>query len=359
MFYVSLGFSGALLVVSVGAAAWAASPLRAALKWAVAIPLLPLLLTLLLTPVVIQSCLTALGLSLVAGLRRSPRSRTALVSLAAFLMTWVFVGTQVLGDERKYARLRAEFPYESLAGRIRPPGPSPSPTDAMRLDGLERRMDGGDERASVLGMLHETPHRILIGSDAFGRTLLGYPWWKKYLPSREQRLAPLQPEELSGQVSDGIIRWAGLPTAMSLWPLHENCVVDFVNPRGFGFVKDRRHVAGFEPHGFTKVPETAGEWKVASLDLVGILRHENPVVYVSAKLPRMEELRDAPTRPPDAFESAALEALRKGADLHLGDGPEATRFVGAIRSTKQCLACHGGERGALLGAFTYRLRPAK
>jgi hypothetical protein len=28
-------------------------------------------------------------------------------------------------------------------------------------------------------------------------------------------------------------------------------------------------------------------------------------------------------------------------------------MLGAIRSTRQCLSCHGGNRGDLLGAFSY------
>ena len=143
-----------------------------------------------------------------------------------------------------------------------------------------------------------------------------------------------------------------------LGKLHEDGFLDFVNPKGFGYVKDRQHVAGFLSHGFSKMPEPAGEWKVATLELVGLQRHEKPVVYVSPKLPRMDELKDAPIRPLAAFETTALKALREGADMHTGDNPGDVRFLGAIRSTKHCIECHGGERGALLGAFTYRLMPA-
>jgi len=49
-----------------------------------------------------------------------------------------------------------------------------------------------------------------------------------------------------------------------------------------------------------------------------------------------------------------LAALRKGEDLYVRED----RMLGSIRSTKQCIACHGGERGVLLGAFSYTLRPA-
>jgi mono/diheme cytochrome c family protein len=30
-------------------------------------------------------------------------------------------------------------------------------------------------------------------------------------------------------------------------------------------------------------------------------------------------------------------------------------MLGAVRSTRQCVACHGGDRGDLLGAFSYAL----
>ena len=30
-------------------------------------------------------------------------------------------------------------------------------------------------------------------------------------------------------------------------------------------------------------------------------------------------------------------------------------MLGAIRSAKQCVQCHGGQRGDLLGAFSYTL----
>ena len=45
--------------------------------------------------------------------------------------------------------------------------------------------------------------------------------------------------------------------------------------------------------------------------------------------------------------------LRQGEDLFTsGDG---LRMLGAVYSLKQCVACHGGERGDLLGALSYRL----
>jgi hypothetical protein len=136
--------------------------------------------------------------------------------------------------------------------------------------------------------------------------------------------------------------------------LHTNGVLDFVHAPGFGFVKDRKHVAGFQAHGFSEVPKSAAKWEVGKLELVSLLLNKEPVVYLSDRLPRMSELRGAPTRPLDRFETAGLAALRQGEDLHI----EGTRMVGSIRATKQCLECHGGSRGELLGAFSYSLRLA-
>src|SRR5262249_61836230 len=98
-------------------------------------------------------------------------------------------------------------------------------------------------------------------------------------------------------------------------------------------------------------------WAVERLELVGLLKYEEPVVYLSDYLPRMDELRDAPTRPLDAFEQEALAALRGGQDLMVQDGPDRMRMLGSLRAAKQCLRCHRVEHGELLGAFSYRLVP--
>src|SRR6185437_2554396 len=114
-----------------------------------------------------------------------------------------------------------------------------------------------------------------------------------------------------------------------------------------------------QPHQFSKQPAPVRRWSLKTLDLVGLVMHDEPVAYVSANLPRMDELRRAPTRPLDAFEAAGLESLRGGEDLFVRDTPDGQRrALGAIRSGKQCLSCHEGQRGELLGAFSYTLFPA-
>jgi hypothetical protein len=133
-------------------------------------------------------------------------------------------------------------------------------------------------------------------------------------------------------------------------------VADFSYLSGGGYTKDRRHVAGFRPHAFSQVPKADERWSVETVDLVSLLCHTEPVAYVSVTLPRMEELRDASTRALDAFESSSLTKLQAGDFLVVGEGKGQLRLFGAIRAGRQCVACHGCERGDLLGAFSYILK---
>jgi hypothetical protein len=70
----------------------------------------------------------------------------------------------------------------------------------------------------------------------------------------------------------------------------------------------------------------------------------------------MDQLRDVPTLPLDRFERFALDTLRQGEGIFITQGEEGVRMLGAVRSTNRCVACHGGDRGDLLGAFSYTLR---
>jgi hypothetical protein len=135
--------------------------------------------------------------------------------------------------------------------------------------------------------------------------------------------------------------------------MHQSNLLDFVNVSGFGYVNDRRHVAGFQSHRFSKQPEPVELWKLQTLNLVGLVMYDKPVAYVSDNLPRMDELREAPTRSLDPFELRGLAALRGGEDLFARQTPDGLRMLGALRCAQQCADCHGATRGHLLGAFSY------
>jgi hypothetical protein len=131
--------------------------------------------------------------------------------------------------------------------------------------------------------------------------------------------------------------------------------------KGFGFIEDREHVKGFQAHHFHAMPSLKASptqtqrWRIQSLELVSLLKHEEPVAYLSKHLPRMDELRDAPTRPLNPFEKSALSKLQKGDDLQTETTTNQIHMLGSIRALNQCLTCHRVQRGDLLGAFSYTL----
>lgn len=90
-----------------------------------------------------------------------------------------------------------------------------------------------------------------------------------------------------------------------------------------------------------------------------MLRHETPVTYVSDNLPSMNELKDSPIRPLNAFEKASIESLRREKNVEIREDLNRIYMVGSIRAAKDCLDCHSVRRGELLGAFSYELQRVK
>ena len=157
------------------------------------------------------------------------------------------------------------------------------------------------------------------------------------------------------------------PTRERLAHLHENALVDFLNPNGFGYVMDIGHVAGFQPHQFRQTPvlftqenAPAGKverWAVVRLELVSLHRHDRPCVYVADALPRMADSQEGPTRPLVPFERKALEALKAGDDLATESSGDRIRMVGSLRprdsawnaTTRSAATCSVRSRGSCSG----------
>src|SRR5262249_51591127 len=123
-----------------------------------------------------------------------------------------------------------------------------------------------------------------------------------------------------------------LPSLEALAGLHWQNGANFASPETLGYIKKRKEAAGFDPHKFRYPPYLAGlptlnqpdlkpkdqpkeRWALKRLELVSLLKHERPVVYVSAQLPRMEDLKNAPTRDLDGFEAAGLKQLEAGEEI--------------------------------------------
>jgi hypothetical protein len=236
--------------------------------------------------------------------------------------------------------------------------------NALTVKGSEYRRDSitlamRSRRNTMLERLHEGNVNAFINATGFGvgRVIRpAHPSEKNLTPDVEWvNSNVLQPGTRTGSAEMPFVTI--LPEShQNYLDLHNEGLVDFLNPNRYGYVKDRQHVAGFLSHRFSKVPEPLVEWKIHRLDLVSLLLHSEPQVYVSDYLPRMDELKKSAVRPLDPFEIAALKKLREGEDLVTGKHTGGMRMFGSIRTTQQCIQCHGGKRGDLLGAFTYELR---
>jgi hypothetical protein len=107
---------------------------------------------------------------------------------------------------------------------------------------------------------------------------------------------------------------------------------------------------------FPKVePKDKERWALRRLELVSLLKHDKPVVYVSHVLPRMDDLKKAKTRALTPFEEAGLKQLQEGKDLVTAATTNRIHLLGALRANAQCLKCHQAERGELLGVFSYEM----
>ncbi len=279
---------------------------------------------------------------------RRTRRFYLLISIGIAVLILNYTHRLIRRDEAEFARLREQYPFESLQDRLPPPpnetSPSLPPDSMKRLDRLEDEMgwQRHEYRSLLLKRLHEEKIGLFLNSPGFGLGRMnGRPTEHElYLPDWEVPKPWVQ-------ASDPVSNWS---TRKDWNDHHYRNVFDFLSPEGFGYFKDREHVAGFQAHRFASSPG------VDSIELVGLLLHEKPVAYVSDELPRMDQLRMGPTRPLNDFESVGLAKLRKGEDLVVESMSSKMRMLGSIRSTKQCLECHGGQRGDLLGAFSYILK---
>ncbi|MEO1530154.1 MAG: hypothetical protein AAFX06_32545 [Planctomycetota bacterium] len=167
-----------------------------------------------------------------------------------------------------------------------------------------------------------------------------------------------------------------VPSRPRLESYFQSNLLEFTQSGRNGFAKDVDHVAGFLPHRLMtqsnirmgaprfprglETPVFASDWGVKTLQLVSLLKHDRPKVYVSKTLPNMESLPEANVRDLDGFESRALERLYNGEDLCIEGRQNQVRMLGSLRAIEQCRDCHFVKRGQLLGAFSYefaRLAP--
>jgi len=267
-------------------------------------------------------------------------------------------------------------------------------------------------RGEMLQLLHESTAGEFVEANGFGVGRFQYPFDASRLPLESAERMPLDcerpifpaapqlpaTEPLNSDV-DGEV-----PSSPSLWGLsylHLQESGNFLLEPRLGYAATLDETRGFQPHAFTRQPavvdgkvdpkrpqdpfrryringdlseavrlheppppsfadvRTSRNWYLRNLQLVSLLKHNEPRAYITENLPNMEELSSdtVPTRTLDEFEQAALARLQQDEDIVIDDtsAPNSIRMFGSLRADIHCLSCHSGDRGRLLGAFTYTL----
>lgn len=268
--------------------------------------------------------------------------------------------------------MREEFPVVSLADRLtyergrnrsRDIRANPRKLDAeprRKLKEFEQSLEYGTRRATDLRMIHGRQYERFVRSMGFGVMRMRRP------NAEYVRMPPLRDigfNEIYLGEPDPYGHWDfNFLGGESAADLHEFSRADFLHPDGFGYVPERMKASGFIEHAMHKSPveATAGKefWTIERLELVSLLKFDEPRVYVLDHLPRMDQLSsdDVPTRPLGEFEKSALEMLWTEHDFVFRERENEYRMLGSLRAAKQCLDCHSVKRGELLGAFTYVVR---
>jgi hypothetical protein len=361
----------------------------------VVIPLIgvTILLVALGSPAVYTSTAVVVIITAGCAIARVRTARFWIAATAAACLPYLVIAPSMFATYREVQQLRRENPVESLTSRLAyeepmrkimlsspyvADDPERKPTAVGKRMTEELQRDESYRRREALWMLFDM--HVEFASDFMNTEGQGDDRTPRRLPPRraevelpEPEPIPVVPEteEAPGPDSTG----AAPPDAEiasqadnELSGFHAEGVVDFVNPASFGALDwysdsprdPLERVIGFQAHAFRHRPQfprrRGATWKIEQLQLVSLLKHPEPVAYQSDNLPRMDELREARTRPLTEFESKAVERLQAGEELVVHETRDTIEMLGAVRAMSVCNECHQVPRQTLLGAFTYRLR---
>jgi hypothetical protein len=306
-----------------------------------------------------------------------------------------------LPELRERDAIQREYPMVSLAERLKYEA-SAGPVDAkpqvelpekllQRLEETESRKNGFSPRTHALARAHNSTHADFIAAAGFGSARV-LKLRRRYVELPDLSPIPYESAPTRGEsrfdangsaaeVSDEPISSERFFLRSDLLLMHDESFLDFFDPLRMGYVRDVRHVAGFQSHRFSQMPGTETiernrwqrkgatmpnppprvswrrRWPIVRLELIGMLRHGKPVAYVSDHLPQLEELASYPIRDLTDFEQSALDQLRDKEDVVIDYQPNRIRMVGSLRADQNCQKCHSVARSELLGALSYELLP--
>jgi len=314
------------------------------------------------------------ALFVVSGLQKFVQKRfVQVVSIVLFsiplLATFVrMVGWQQVRSEYPTVSLAPRLEYETSRSKFTVPSNLKLQSDEQEFVDLMEREAVYNVRRRSLAAAHASRVQQFIKGPGFGvgRMLTPEPFRAssfsevRLIPQREK--LPLPSEAISASDETPVpVREIDLDRKKLGGQLRIESLNQFFNERDFGLIIDRQHVAGFIPHRFVDFPDADhshfSDMKIQRIELVSLLKHDPPAVYLSDNLPNMAELTKVPVRPLDDFEQRGLLELRAGETFYMEEFPRKIRMLGSLLAYIQCCECHSVPEHTLLGAFSYQIGP--
>jgi hypothetical protein len=153
-------------------------------------------------------------------------------------------------------------------------------------------------------------------------------------------------------------------TWKSTGEMHDFFVASFIATPGMGSGRMVPMRLQFDPQQRLELPDDeesvsqapqrarATAWMISELELIGIAKHDQPVVFTRIGHGTGERERSL-----NDFEGQAVAALRSGKSIVSRRSDDGMLLIGAIRARSTCLRCHRSHReGDVLGAFRYVLQ---
>ena len=325
-------------------------------------------LSLFVSPVILlQFALTAIIWIAWRNNSKNPRY-FAIASLLAAAAAYIYPTWTYLAREQEYDHLRMQYPIESLDQRLPPrretPKAEPIPSQTLeRLTQVEELAEvlSRDRRIYHLRQLHEEKVNRFIESPGFGVGRMvrdpPNPTERNLKPREDDEHFVPQPSSPGHPSSlfDGSTPLKLLPAEKQMLEMNSDSVINFAYPQGFGFLAGPRQAAGFRSHRFRELPRPA----IQRIELIGFAPSRDTGGVHHGESANDGRSRESP--------HAAARHLRNGSPCQTaeGRGRDRRRGGGGIADgrrdplAKQCATCHDGNRGELLGAFTYTLRVSK
>ena len=282
-------------------------------------------------------------------------------------------------------KARDQLAYESLRSRATPVNSNRYEVDIGGKSAREVRAEQyhpalpWQSRGRAIAWLHRSAVGHFLETPDFGVLRMGYPSLRDLengdgspieLPMPDEHYPPFDSAEFESSEGYASRRADASRWGDKLSAGHRKYGSWFLDSNRFGDIQDLDNVAGFLPHAIVQreekpldiqSPLAPGRRKetppiqLKKLQLLGLLYHEEPIVYELDTMPELLSAATAPIRPLDLFEQRGLQQLLEGEFIHVEQIGSRLRMLGALRSSESCVECHEGPTNQLLGAFSYVL----